>query len=480
MKRNLRHLAKDTFVYGLSTILSQVISLILVPFYTKELDPVEYGIISLVTLSVNFLMPIGGLGLESALFRYFSKSDDGNEHASYFTSASIIKMVTVLMLIALILPFYSPLNEWLFDGQLAFTYFLLMLATFFLDNISSLAFVILRAERKVTRIATLNIIVLVTSLAFSIYLVLILKMGVFGVLIAGGAASFVKAILFMRTSLERFKYSAFSWTRLEELLRYGVPLVPHKIQSMVISLFTLFIINNKFGLVAAGLYAVANKFAKPLQFIVTMVQQAWSPYKFQIHREEPKPESLFKNLISVYWLFLLAFWTVYCLFVPELFRALIDENYWSAIPYVPFLTFLAVIEGVRFTINTGFELSAKQIKASIVTFYSMVIIVICSLLTIDFYPPYGFFVAQGLAYGTTAYLLYVQARREMIIKYPFGVIAISFITSLTVVVLGIWAELFTKIGLLLAYLLFLLFVLRTIYGNAFIHNLKSIAKPFKR
>ncbi len=480
MKSNLKQLVKDTFVYGLSTILAQILSLILVPFYTQELDPVEYGIISLVTLSMNFLMPLGGLGLESALFRYFAKSDDRNEHVSYFTSASIVKMVTVLMLITLIFPFYRPLNEWLFDSQLTYTYFILMLITFLLDNISSLAFVVLRAERKVTRIATLNIIVLVTSLAVSIYLVLILKMGVMGVLIARATASFVKAVLFMRTSLGRFNYSAFNWSRLNELLHYGIPLVPHKIQSMVISLFTLFIINNKLGLVAAGLYAVAKKFAKPLQFVVTMVQQAWSPYKFQIHREESKPESLFRNLISAYWLFLLAFWTVFCLFVPELFRALINEKYWSAIPYVPFLTFLAVIEGVRFTINTGFELSEKQIKASVATFYSMVIIVVCSLLTIDFYQPYGFFVAQGLAYGTTAYLLYRQAKREMTIKYPFRVIGISLVASVVVVALGAWAELLVKIGLLISYLLVLFFILRSIYGNSFVHKLKSTAKPLKQ
>ena len=70
--KNIKSLTSDTFLYGLSSVLTQLAGLFLVPFYTKELSPEEYGIIALFAMVSGFLNPILALGLDSALFRYFA------------------------------------------------------------------------------------------------------------------------------------------------------------------------------------------------------------------------------------------------------------------------------------------------------------------------------------------------------------------------------------------------------------------------
>ena len=44
--KNIKSLLSDTVLYGLSSVITQIAGLFLVPFYTKELSPEEYGIIA--------------------------------------------------------------------------------------------------------------------------------------------------------------------------------------------------------------------------------------------------------------------------------------------------------------------------------------------------------------------------------------------------------------------------------------------------
>ena len=64
MLKRLKELASDSLTYGLSTMLSQFLSLILVPFYTKELRPEDYGVLAMSALLLGFFSPLAGLGMD--------------------------------------------------------------------------------------------------------------------------------------------------------------------------------------------------------------------------------------------------------------------------------------------------------------------------------------------------------------------------------------------------------------------------------
>jgi|GEM_PF-2525793 len=482
MLKNIRALASDSLIYGSTTILSQFIGLVLVPFYTKELSPKEYGIISLVALFISFLAPLVTLGMESALFRYFAITDDKEERIGYFTTASIVKTIFLVGVFFLLLPFYDFVNNQVFGNQLLFTHYLLFLGTFFFDNITSLAFVILRSDRKVMQVAGINLAVLLVSLGASIYLVLIIKWGVTGVLLAAFIAAVVRAVLFTRYIVSNFKITYFNKETLKKLMRYGLPLVPHKIQARIIGLFTLFIINQQLGLVVAGLYVVSKKFSKPLFLIVSTVQQAWSPYKFQIHKEEKKPVPVFRNLISFYWILLIFLWASLCIAVPPLFKALIDVRYWEGIPYVPFITFLGVLEAFRFTVSTGFELSDRQKMASVASFWGLAALVGLSFLTLNFFPPYGFFVAQAAAYIVMGSILFREARKIMVIDYPFR--KIFYFALINFVAIFYYYQSTTLLAsILVSFVVFanLLITVHSIFSLQFIRNAYAIVfRKFSR
>ena len=436
MFSRLKEIFSDSLFYGLSTVIGQLAGLVLVPYFTMELNPSDYGLLNMVTLVVVFLSPVGGLAMDTALFRFFSMEEDEMEKRSYFTTASIVKTTGVFALAAMLLPFYEMVNAFLFEGQLSKDIYYLIIGSYVVENFSSLSAVVLRSQRKVKLIAFNSILYVFFSISVSVFFVLILHLGVFGSLLASFISGVFKMFLYIRVNSKIFVFNEFDMRKAKALLRYSLPLVPHKIQGNIIGLFTTFMVNQKLGIVYSGYYAVASKVAKPLVFVVTMVQQTWTPYKFHIHKTDSEPAKSFSDVIAFYWVFLIFLWVLLSLATPVLFNFLIDMRYVTGVNYVPFIMFISVAQAIYFTITTGFELKKNQKKMVLASFLGTVFLISSSLLTINFFAPYSFFVGQALSFFVLAAVIFPEARRLIIIDYPIVKTLVFLLSGATIIVVA--------------------------------------------
>ena len=122
----IKKLGKDYIIYALTGIISNGISFLFIPFYTRIFSPSEYGSLEMLTVITNFLNIILVMGMDSAQSIYFFKFEkDGLKKQSYLVS-SILQWRIILGLLAIfICTFISPLiNNIFFDGQLNLIYFL--------------------------------------------------------------------------------------------------------------------------------------------------------------------------------------------------------------------------------------------------------------------------------------------------------------------------------------------------------------------
>jgi O-antigen/teichoic acid export membrane protein len=72
----IKKLAGQTAIYGLSSIVGRLLNYLLVPIYTRIFDPAQYGVVSEFYAIVTFLIVLYTYGLETALFRFSSKSEE--------------------------------------------------------------------------------------------------------------------------------------------------------------------------------------------------------------------------------------------------------------------------------------------------------------------------------------------------------------------------------------------------------------------
>ena len=131
MFKHIKELGNDSVIYGLGSSLSQFIGLFLVPFYTKALTPSDYGLLAIVGLFTQFTNPIFSLGLDNALFRYFSLSKNAQEEKNYLTTAVLIRSLSASIFIVLIYFSYPLLNQYLFEEKLNYSIFLVVLVNIF-------------------------------------------------------------------------------------------------------------------------------------------------------------------------------------------------------------------------------------------------------------------------------------------------------------------------------------------------------------
>lgn len=71
----LEKLAKQTAIYGISTILGRFLSYLLTPFYTRIFGVETYGIITDVYALIPFALVLLTLGMESGFFRFTAKAE---------------------------------------------------------------------------------------------------------------------------------------------------------------------------------------------------------------------------------------------------------------------------------------------------------------------------------------------------------------------------------------------------------------------
>ncbi len=75
-RTHIRRLGRDALFYSLPTILSGVVSFVMLPIYTKYLTPADYGLLSILDLSLEIALLLFSAGATAGLMRFYFKAQD--------------------------------------------------------------------------------------------------------------------------------------------------------------------------------------------------------------------------------------------------------------------------------------------------------------------------------------------------------------------------------------------------------------------
>ncbi|MBQ4026107.1 MAG: oligosaccharide flippase family protein, partial [Bacteroidales bacterium] len=100
---NLKSLAKDTAIYGLSSIVGRFLNYLLVPVYTYKIAAASggYGIVTNLYAYTALLLAVLTFGMETTLFR-FSNKDGEDPRRVYGTSLKMVGAVALLFVAAVL------------------------------------------------------------------------------------------------------------------------------------------------------------------------------------------------------------------------------------------------------------------------------------------------------------------------------------------------------------------------------------------
>lgn len=167
----IKSLAKDTAIYGMSSIIGKFLNWCLTPLYTYLLVPAEYGIVVYLYAWIGTMLVLLTYGLETGFFRYANDSSKGDPQTVYSTCMTSLGITTCLFLI-LVFSFLSPIS-----GALQYEqhqdYIGMIAIIIALDVFSALPFAYLRYRLRPLRFAFLKLLNIALTIIFNLFFLVV-------------------------------------------------------------------------------------------------------------------------------------------------------------------------------------------------------------------------------------------------------------------------------------------------------------------
>lgn len=443
MLKKIKELLKDVSFYGLSQVLSQAISFLLLPLYTQYLSPSDYGILALLGIITSVFGPLSLLGVNGALFRYVGGEKlSEHEERVYISNAFIMVTANTVVLLTSGIFASSFLSRITFSSQ-EYTYLVqLSLLAGAIGSLTSIPLAVLRVKRKVKGIVILNTLGLVINIGLTIYFVAFLKRGLLGAIeasIISNSLNLLPLLYFIKdVSLKHLKKN-----NCKELLSYGLPNVPHYLMALTFSYFTSFSLNKLLSTQELGLYSMAQKFTLPFSLLMNSVQSSWNAYKFEILKNEENAKETFKKfsryLISIYFL---AFIGTVCS-GSYLLKIATTSSYSTAADYIPYLSFIVLTNALYYVYGTGIAFGKNQNFAPLISLSGLVLIVSTNYALITNFGIKGAAISNSLGWAIMAGIVYYISEKLYKIGYSIKMF-IEIIISASIVLL--FSELINKMS----------------------------------
>ena len=174
----MKSLAKDTAIYGLSSIIGKFLNYLLVPLYTYALArTADYGIVTNLYAWTALLLVILTYGMETGFFRFANR--EGYNANDVYKTAYLTLFSTSTLFAVLICVFQQPIANVM--GYADHAEFIAMMATTVaIDAFACIPFAYLRYRKRPVLFAALKLLFVLLNIAFNVLFLVVL--GVAGIM----------------------------------------------------------------------------------------------------------------------------------------------------------------------------------------------------------------------------------------------------------------------------------------------------------
>ena len=495
---NLKSLAKDTAIYGLSSIVARFINYLLVPIQTARFAASggEYGIITNVYAYVSLLIILLTFGMETTFFRFMSK--EGEDPRKVYSTALTMVMMTSLISAVLLMMFLYPIATAVGYADHP-EYVAVMYVTVAIDAFMAIPFAYLRYLHKPLRFALLKIINIVLNITLNLlYLIVLpaLKLNPFGIYdeqftLDVAFVFYINLFCTCTTLLMLWKEWASQPFKIDKdtckrMLSYTWPLLVmglagqlNQAASQILFPY-LFDGSQEEARAQLGIYGACIKIAMIMVMITQAFRFAYEPFVFGKSKDKDNRDT-YAQAMKFYLIFtLLAFLVV--MGYLDILKYLIGESYWDGLRVVPIIMAAEIMFGVFFNLSFWYKLTDRTIWGAYFSGIGAVVLITIDILLIPRFSYMACAWAGFAAYATSMLLSYFIGQRYYPIAYPIRQMSAYVLLTLALYmamqyagsVLPLWASLIVNT------LLIAVFVAYLVKKDFPLSSLPIIGKKFKK
>ncbi|MBR5594867.1 MAG: polysaccharide biosynthesis protein [Alistipes sp.] len=433
----LEKLAKQTAIYGISTIVVRFLNYLLTPYYTRIFDQGEYGIVTDIYALIPFALVLLSMGMESSYFRFTTRAEEeGGDVAEkkrrvFATTWGLTSLNALIFFVAVWL-FSAPISRVMGAAYVAHpTYVTIVAAIVMLDVFAMIPFSRLREQGRAMRfvlLKALSVLLNVTlAIGFGMAGLYSTEFGVGWVLIANLIASIVTLVALL-PSTNRV-VPRIDRALMRRIFVYSLPLlisgVAGTANEFIDRQMIKYLTPEATAMAELGVYGAIVKIAVVMTLFTQMYRLAAEPFFLAGFKKEEFKEA---NAASMKY-FVIASMIIFLgiTLFSDLFALIVGRDFREGIDILPIVLLSNVLAGIWFNLSFWYKREEKTKYAMSITFLGLIITVALSFALVPKMGYRGAAWVRLVAEGAMVVWSYLLCKRHYPIPYDLARIGEYFL-----------------------------------------------------
>lgn len=472
----LKSLAKDTAIYGLSSIVGRFLNYLLVPLYTAVIPASTggYGVVSNVYAYTALILVFLTFGMETGFFRFANKS--GEHPEKVYANTLIFVGGLSLIFVILCMLFLHPISA-LLEYPDHPDYIAMMVLVVALDSFQCIPFAYLRYKKRPIKFASIKLFNIVGNILLNLFFLLLCPWldvhahqlvswfyrpeYLVGYIFVSNLIMSLVQMFFFIPELRGFSYRVDK-VLLKQMISYSFPILVFGVvgilnQTIDKMIYPFLFDDRQEGLVQLGIYSATSKVAMIMAMFTQAFRYAYEPFVFGKNKEGDN-RKMYSAAMKYFFIFsLLAFLAV--MFYMDILRYMVARDYWEGLSVVAIVMGAEIFKGIYFNLSFWYKLTDETQWGA---YFSIIGCAVILALNIWLVPTYGYVAsawASVAGYGVITLLSYIIGQKKYPVSYPLKDMAVYLILAAVLFVLS-QKVIISNVGLRLVFrtLLLLMFI----------------------
>ena len=432
----IKSLARDTAVYGLSSIVGRFLNWCLVPLYTITFPQEQYGVVTLVYSVVAVALLVLTYGMETGFFR-FANHDRWKDPMEVYSTVLISVGVSSTVFVAGALCALGPVSAWLQCAGHP-SYAAMMIVCVAADAFLGLPFCYLRYKGRALRFAVLRLINIGVNIGLNLFFILLCPwlmrvapasvewfydpgFGIGYIFLSNLIATLVNFVL-MLPELRGFRWR-FNGKLWREMIVYSAPLLVLGVagvmnQTIDKILFPVLVADKADAMAQLVVYGANYKVAIVMVMFIQAFRFAYEPYIFARSREQGEARTAaYSDAMKYFVLFALMIF-LGVMYYLDILRYFISPRYFSGLKVVPVVMLAELCFGVFFNLSLWYKLTDRTMWGAWFSLLGLAVTVALNALLVPRIGYMGCAYAALASYGVMMLASYFAGRHYYPIAYP--------------------------------------------------------------
>lgn len=499
----IKSLAKDTAIYGISSIVGRFLNWLLVPLYTIMFPVEEYGIVTFVYSIVALAMVILIYGMETGFFR-FANHEQWKDPMEVYGTCLASLATTSSIFICLIFACKDSVAKWMECANHP-EYILIMAICVAIDAFLAIPFSFLRFQKRPFRFAILKLVNIGLNISLNLFFILLCpwllktcpqtiqwfykpEFGIGYIFLANLIASIVNLLMMLPEIRFKWRFNPALW---KAIMIYSAPLLVLGIagimnQTIDKILFPRLITDQAVAMYDLGIYGANYKIAVLLLVFLQAFRFAYEPFIFARSKDagEDKKQA-YRDAMTYFVAFaLLIFLGV--MFFLDFVKYFISPKYFSGLKVVPIVMMGELFFGIFYNLSVWYKLTDRTQWGMWFSLFGLAVTITLNIILVPQFSYMGCAWAACSSYFLMMVASWVFGSKIYPIGYPVGRIISFFAAAAILYGIGVnllpIANLNVVINSLIRIILLAAFVafFVKIQGVPMAQLIEPVARRFKR